>query len=481
MILNRRHLLKGAGALAVAALIPLPVHQTNAAAGQGRTIELTAQTIDLSIGGGRSFKAWSFNRQMPGPLIQAQLGETIRVLFKNRLPEPSTIHWHGLPVPNPMDGVPGLTQKAVPPGGDFLYEFPAKPAGTYIYHSHQGLQLDRGLYGALVVDDPNESREYDQEFLLVLEDWVTADGGGPNAVRRKPGGMMMGGRGMMRGRGRMGRMMGGVRGGPPAEPVYDAYAVNGKAYPHTDPLRVKKGQRIRLRICNASASTIYDLRLAGHTMSITHADGQAIRPVAADVLRIGMGERYDVLIKADNPGHWLLGAFENGWGEGGLKLPVIYEGFEDQIPKGPDFPSGLRYPGYWDFEAARPSSLGIQQAGQRYPQALSGGMHSPFWTINGYRHPQSETLAAKLGQVVALSYSNHSHMPHPMHLHGHFFRVVNPNLPPERWIFKDTIIVDPMRRVEVQFLADNPGGWLHHCHHLYHMEAGMANRLKVAG
>ena len=481
MDINRRQFIWGAGAMALATLIP--VRRVLAAGGSAEPglVELRARLSDFNLGDGKVFKAWSFNGAIPGPVIRAQLGNAIRVKFINELPEPSTIHWHGLPVPNAMDGVPGVTQKAVQPGGSFLYEFPAKPAGTYIYHSHQGLQLDRGLYGALVIDDPNEAKYYDQEFVLVLEDWVTRDGGGPEATRHKPaGGMMHGGGGMMGGRGMMGRQWAWNAGDPTGEPVYDAYAVNGKAFPYTQALQVKEGQRIRLRICNASAGTIYDLRLAGHALTITHTDGQAIKPITADVLRIGMGERYDIQFVADNPGNWLLGAYNSGWGESGLKVPVVYEGHQDKPPRAPEFPRGLRYPNYWNFEAAKPLETGTGQAGRWYNQVLSGGMHSPFWTINGYTYPRSEILQAGLGQTVRFSYTNHSPMAHPMHLHGHFFRLVNPDLPPERWIVKDTVIVDPMRRVDIQFQADNPGRWLHHCHNLYHMEAGMANILQVA-
>ena len=108
---------------------------------------------------------------------------------------------------------------------------------------------------------------------------------------------------------------------------------------------------------------------------------------------------------------------------------------------------------------------------------LSGGMHSPYWTINGRVYPNADRLAVKEGERVRIGYWNRSMMPHPMHLHGHFFRLVNPSLPSEKWALKDTIIVDPMRGMEIEFLTDNPGKWFHHCHNLYHMVAGMANTL----
>jgi FtsP/CotA-like multicopper oxidase with cupredoxin domain len=332
-----------------------------------------------------------------------------------------------------------------------------------------------------VIDDPDEAKDYDQDFVLVLEDWVTRDGGGPEATRHKPvGGMMHGGGGMMRGGGMMNRQWGRNAGEPRGEPVYDAYAVNGRAYPHTQALQVKEGQRIRLRICNASASTIYDLRLAGHALTITHSDGQASSLSPPMCCASVWGNAMMCMIVADNPGNWLLGAYDSGWGESGLKLPVVYAGHQDKPPEHRNSPGACaiqttgisRRQSLWRPARVKPGA-GITRC---FPAACTQ-LYGPLTAIP---IPSPKILKADPGQTIRFSYTNHSHMAHPMHLHGHFFRVVNPDLPPERWIMKDTVIVDPMRRVDIQFLADNPGRWLHHCHHLYHMEAGMANLLQVA-
>jgi len=134
-----------------------------------------------------------------------------------------------------------------------------------------------------------------------------------------------------------------------------------------------------------------------------------------------------------------------------------------------------------NLAAALPVAHPAGQPQRWYRQTLSGGMHSPYWSINGRRYPDSERLAVAPGEKVRLSYFNRSMMPHPMHLHGHFFRVMNFALAPERWLVKDTAVVEPMGRLDVEFVADNPGQWLHHCHHLYHMGAGMANVVSYAG
>ncbi len=473
MSVTRRQVLKaGAGAMAMAALGPWWPGQGRAAA-RVREYTLVARPTKVSLGRGPEFVAWTYNGTVPGPLLRVGEGEVLRVKLVNRLPEGTTIHWHGVPLPNPMDGVPGVTQPAVPPGGSFTYEFVAGPAGTYLYHSHQGYQLDQGLYGGLIIEPRRETRGYDREYTLVLEDWVTRDGGGPKALRRRaPGGMgMMGGR-MMGGRGRA------QAGAPLLEPLYDAYAVNGRVYPAVEPLKVNKGDLVRLRLVNASSVTIYDLSLAGHRLAITHLDANPVQPVQIDVVRIAPGERVDVEFRADNPGRWLLAANQGGYGEGGLKVPVLYQGVRSGQPQPPVFSRAMRMAGYWDLRAARPSPL-RGSPGPSYRQVLSGGMHSPYWTINGQVYPRADNLAAPAGRRVRLTYFNHSHMPHPMHLHGHFFRVVNPNLAPELWIKKDTLLVGPMGRATVEFLADNPGKWFHHCHNLYHLAAGMANTVEV--
>jgi FtsP/CotA-like multicopper oxidase with cupredoxin domain len=476
MKMNRRQFLKAAvGAVVAAGLPAFPLPYAHSQLKKAvREFRFSASPARVNLGAGPDFIAWTYNGQVPGPEIRVREGEIIRVVLKNYLPEGTTIHWHGVPVPHAMDGVPGVTQQAVMPGETFVYEFEARPAGSYIYHSHVHYQLDQGLYGPLIIEPARPQGSYDREYTLLLEDWVMRDGGGiANTQRRPPMGGMggMGGRGMMRGMGR-----GQTSTGPLWEPVYDGYAVNGRVARAIEPLVVSKGERVKLRLLNPSSATIYDLRLAGHTVTITHVDGRPIKPITTDVLRIGMGERYDVEFLADNPGTWLLAAAEGGFGEGQLRIPVLYKGINKKEAEAPTFHRGLRFATYWDFQARYPSEEPGQERADRYfSQTLSGGMHSPFWTINGYVYPDSERLVVNKGEKIGISYGNQSMMPHPMHLHGHFFKVVNPSVPRQQWILKDTVIVDPMQRLDIEFLADNPGDWFHHCHNLYHMEAGMAN------
>ena len=483
MEITRRTFLRAGAAALIGASMPA-AFSSLARAGQKKTVRefyFSASQAKVNLGAGPDFTAWTYNGRIPGPEIRVKEGEIIRVVLENFLPEGTTIHWHGIPIVNAMDGVPGVTQELVKPGETFVYEFEARPAGTYLYHSHAKYQLDQGLYGPLIIESPNPQESYDREFSLVLEDWVMKDGGGAARTPRRP----PMGRGMMGGR--MGRgMMGGMlqrdmgtdfSGAPLLEPYYDGYAVNGRVYPAVAPLAVKKGERVKLRLMNASSATIYYLQLAGHVLTITHTDGNPIQPIETDVLRIGMGERYDVMFTANNPGYWLLAASEEGFGEGQLRLPLRYRGVVQKEPVMPDFQPGLRLAGYENFQALNPVATRQTDSPKFFEQFLSGGMHSPYWSINNQLYPDAAPLMIRKGDRVRLGYWNRSMMPHPMHLHGHFFRVINPALPPDLWILKDTLIVDPMRRMDVEFIAENPGRWFHHCHNLYHMEAGMANVL----
>src|SRR2546428_11606085 len=214
-----------------------------------RTIRLETREVTWELAPGKTIKAMTYNGQVPGPEIRAREGERLRVVLKNSLSEPTTIHWHGADVPNPMDGVPGITQKAVPPGQTFVYEFEARPAGTRWYHTHfdEHRQMDLGLAAPLIIEPAaKEPLLYDRAVTLVLDDWAAGTGrpvpptdAGTAGARGSAGGMMGGGmggvmRGVMGGRGK-GRMTGAAD-----EPVYDLMTINGQAYPATGPLRVQR-------------------------------------------------------------------------------------------------------------------------------------------------------------------------------------------------------------------------------------------------
>lgn len=439
--------------------------------------------IDFGRLGGR--QVWAYDGQYPGREIRVREGERIRIVVDNRLPEPTTVHWHGVPVPNAMDGVPGLTQSPIAPGSSFTYEFDAKPAGSYLYHSHQGLQIDRGLVGSLVVEERSPHVAYDRDYTLVLDDLLpgdppemtSAEGGrssrgrmGGGMMRGMGGGMMGGTGGMMGGRG-MGAMMGSL-----GIPDYLALLVNGRPPPDPPVFDVKRSERVRLRLLNPSGATTYRVAIAGHRMSVSHADGRPVKPVAVDALAIGMGERYDVIVEARNPGAWVIAGAPLQGSPAPARAILRYLDARSAPPAANQEPEGLRggrLLGLEDLEAVERDDE-ARRPDREVALVLSGGMMSSAWTIGGQIYPDADPIEIRRGDRVRFRMRNMSMGLHPMHLHGHFFRVGR--------AWKDTVLVPPhMGQVSFEFRADNPGRWFFHCHNAYHMEMGMAREVRYLG
>ena len=449
--------------------------------GRVRSYTLAARPTQIDLGG-PVVSTWAFNDTVPGPLIRAQPGDRMRIQVNNGLPEGTSVHWHGLAIDNAMDGVPPLTQQEIPSGSGKLYDFVLPTAGTYWYHPHVGLQLDRGLYGAFLIDDPADAGSYDVEFVVVLDDWVDGiNGRTPDSVYAglrsgsKAAGSGMGGMGAGSSSG-MGGMGGGSTGSPlggdPADVAYPYYLINGRIAAAATTLTARPGQRARIRLINSAASTPFQVALGGHRMTVTHTDGYPVAPVTVDTLVLGMAERYDVTVTLGD-GAFPLVAVPLGGGE--QALAVIRTGA-----------------GAAPAPAVRPAELGGQmlsvnladlaatpavQLRSWTPQVthdlvLAGSMSGGYrWTINGRTYPDNTPLDVRQGQRVRLRFTNRSGMVHPMHLHGHTFQVRA--TPDGRGPRKDTVNVLPMQTVTVDLIADNPGQWLVHCHNLYHQQAGM--------
>ncbi len=460
---------------------PRPVGPSSAAVGQAearrrrpgaatRAVALVAGPATLDLAGTR-VTTWAYNQTVPGPTVRLRAGEVLRAELSNRLPEPTTIHWHGVALRNDMDGVPGVTQPPVPPGGRFTYQFTAPDAGTFFFHPHVGLQLDRGLYAALLVDDPAEPDAYDQEAVVVLDDWTDGVGPSPEQLQAqlaRQGGMMGGGTGTM------GQGTSRALGGSGGQLDYPAYLLNGR--PATDPptIRAKPGQRLRLRVINAAAETAFRLALGGHRLTVTHTDGTPVRPVTVDALVLGMGERYDALVDLGDGAAPLAAVAE---GKRGQALAVVRTG-AGPTPAADAWPAELdrRLLDLADLQADPSVALPSRPVDRRHRVVLSGGMMDARWTINGRTADDAVPLTVRQGERVRLLFANQSMMFHPMHLHGHSFQVRGAsgtgNGPR-----KDTVIVRPMEQLAVDLATDNPGQWMLHCHNLYHQQAGMMTTL----
>ncbi|MBA2713988.1 MAG: multicopper oxidase family protein, partial [Rubrobacteraceae bacterium] len=451
--ITRRRFLRlagmGAGAIALGACGN--TGRSSSSQGQGVRVaryDLEVGPFDFELGG-QKVSSWGYNGGIPGPEIRLKQGETFRAAVRNRLPEGTTIHWHGVPVPNGMDGVPDVTQPPIGPGEDFTYEYKVPVSGTYFYHSHVGMQLDRAVYGPLVIEPQSESLSYDREFTLMLDDWLDGVDGTPEQKLKslQSGGSEMSGMDGMDMGGGMGGMkgMGGTGEAPrqwAPDVVYPFYLVNGRPAEDPEELRVKRGERVRIRFINPSSATIYRVALEGHRMSVTHADGQPVEPVEVDALRIGQGERYDVLVDATDPGVWQLAAQAEGTKKLGRAL-FRYGGSSAPAPPADYLPPELekellRY----DMLTATPEAEAPPggEPDEVVAVTLDGDEKRYVWTINGEVFSEADPISLGQGKHVRFEMENKSMMPHPMHLHGHFFRVQNGT---ESGPMKDTVLVDP--------------------------------------
>lgn len=447
--------------------------------------DLEASPVDVELDG-RIVSTWGYNGSVGGPELRLREGDTLRVALHNRLPQDTTIHWHGQPIVNEMDGVPNVTQPPIGSGESFTYEFTVPASGTYFYHPHVGLQLDRGLYGPLIVEPKNEPLSYDREFVLMLDDWLDGIKGTPEDEMKK---LKSGGSAMADMTGEMGGMQGmsGMKdtdGGRtssqvPPDVIYPYYIINGRPSGDPEELRVKRGEKVRLRFINPSGATIYRVALAGHKMTVTHADGGIVEPVEVDALRIGMGERYDVLVEATNPGVWQLAAQAKGTRRRMARALFRYEGSSASAPPADHEPTelGRKMLHYGMLEAGEPDGRLGGDPDRVVPVELSGDEDSYVWKMDGEVFSEADPIATAKDRHVRFAFTNKTMMPHPMHLHGHFFRVGNGT---PKGLMKDTVIVEPKQELAIDWYSDNPGDWAFHCHTVYHQEAGMMRMVEVA-
>jgi FtsP/CotA-like multicopper oxidase with cupredoxin domain len=420
------------------------------------------------------------NGTLPGTELRFREGDQFRVLVNNRLMEPTTVHWHGMLVPNLQDGVPKITQAPITPGNSIFYEYPIRQSGTYWYHSHVGLQEQQGLAGPLIIDPLVERHAVDRDYVVFLQSWLNTS---PYAMVPEI---------------RNGAVRPGLPPNAPWNPLQlnqlnskswlvDVYPagllMNGLPASRGPDFVARPGERIRLRIINASTSSYFRVELAGHPLNVIAADSQPVVPVAVDNLVFGPGERYDVLVDVKGEGAWQLRA-------AGMGLPSSAIGTL-RTPAGPSKAMpvakfGPRLLSYADLRSPYETTL-PEGPLKTFTLDLAGNMKDYLWSMGGQYfaepyvpNPDATLLEIESGDRVRVIMPNTSKMAHPMHLHGHFFRLVTqgsnwktPNLP-----MKDTVSVYPGETTQFEFTADNPGNWFFHCHNLYHLASGMAREFR---
>ncbi len=465
------------------------------------TVTLVAKEEQQKLSNGVVVPVWTFNGSAPGPEIRVKKGETVKITLKNELSAPVSIHWHGYPVPNNMDGIPGVTQDAVAPGKSFTYEFVADKPGTYWYHSHQDSvnQLDRGLYGSLIVEDPAQT--YDKDFTLMLDEWTTnkqiiddqiktMTGSAKNDTNNSGsmnnnnmGGMNHSGMNMgttnSKSSGGMNMM------GDNMLSMYDLFTINGKSGDLIKPLQVKQGDKVRVRLINAGYLSHY-IHIHGHEIKVIATDGQPVndpKVLKDQLLAIAPGERYDVEFVANNPGKWYIEDHSGSKQAEGMKALIEYEGSKDSTDK-VNTNEQLPVLNIMNYGTKKEGSFTLNQ---KYDVTYSMDLNTVMngnnmaYTINGKSFPNTDPIQVKKGDFVKVKLKNNSMMnDHPMHLHGHYFQLLSKNGKPIEGspIMKDTINLKPGEEYEVAFVADNPGEWMFHCHDLHHAAAGMVTELK---
>ena len=407
---------------------------------------------------------WGYEGQVPGPTIRVPQGGRVRRRFVNGVPEPSTVHWHGIRIENAMDGVPGLTQPLVEPGSEYLYDFETPDAGTFWYHSHHRAfeQMARGLYGALVVEE-REGPAIDRDLVLLLDDWRLA----PDASIEENFASLPD-------RAHAGR-------------IGNWITVNGEGAWSREAAR---HERLRLRLVNAANARLFSLALRGLEGWVAALDGQPLpEPRPAGPLVLAPGQRADlivdvvaersedaVLASRERDGSFALAVFSVHAARRRRRLPA-----PAPLPPNPLPPIG-------DLGRARRATLRMEggaMGGLR--TARSGGLElsaqalaaqGMVWAMNGQAGmPDRPLFTARRGESVVLAMKNDSAWPHAMHLHGHHFRTIASD--GSAGPLRDTLLMNRNEGADIAFVADNPGDWLLHCHMLEHSIGGMMTWFRV--
>ncbi|MCW3767223.1 MULTISPECIES: multicopper oxidase family protein [Paenarthrobacter] len=453
------------------------------ATGTTVTQALNATAFTAAVAG-KPVTTWGYNTQLAAPTIRAKAGDLLNVAVTNSLHEETSIHWHGLALRNDQDGVQHLTQEPIAGGTDFSYGFRLAHPGTYWYHSHMELQRERALYGALIVEDPQEPLNYDKDWVIVLDDWMDGITGTPEDVLKElSGGMTMTGMDMgstgsgspSPSGGSMGmkHMLMGSRsdflGGDAGDVRYPFHLFNSKTPEEAEVLDAVAGDIIRLRIINAAGDTAYRVGVPGQKLTLTHTDGFPVQHQDVDAVVLGMGERIDALLTVTEGFTPVLALPE---GKTGKALGFVSTG-TGKKPLPAVLPTSLEgtVPDGGQLKADPSVTLKDKTPDRTHELKLTGGMEKYDWGINGNRFdmtkPFEHSFDVKIGERVEVRFVNDTDMWHPMHLHGHTFQVGTSGAR------KDTVIVRPKQTVSVFFDADNPGQWLAHCHNSYHAERGM--------
>lgn len=463
---NRREFITGAAAFGGALLIPA-MSRTARAGEKPVILEAKPGTARLLDDRPVETDIWGYSGQVPGPVLRVKRGEEVWFRLVNRLPQPTTIHWHGIRIDNAMDGVAHLTQHAVEPGESFDYRFTVPDAGTYWYHPHHlsWEQVAHGLYGALIVEE-DEPPDVDQDLFLIADDWRLREDGQIDTDS-------FGNLHDIAHAGRLGNVL----------------TLNGQPMGQ---IPVKSGERIRLRLLNSCNARILSLRFEDTEARLIALDGQPVEPVelADGKVEIAPAQRADLLMTmTGDPGsRSAITEISNDRLVAGHF--VYHESARVERERAP-----IRLP---DNAIAAPDMndtlsidlvMGGGAMGQLQEAAYKGGIlslrdlaqrHGMVWALNGVAGmPEKPLFSVPRGRSVSVRIVNESRWPHAMHFHGHHFREMSPAGGGKPGPWRDTILLERIETRTVSFVADNPGKWMIHCHMLEHQAGGMGTWFEV--
>ena len=480
-MLSRRALLAGGvSCLASPAMLARAQNSTDSAGAALTILRLERRNIEVN---GKTASVYGI-RQPNGTFgITTEMGKSFRVRVENGIDEPSLIHWHGLTPPWRQDGVPGISGPPIPAGGSADYDFPLAFGGTFWMHSHHGLQEQRLMTAPLIIHDQRD-RPDEQEVVVMLADFSftpseqifeNLKNSGSMAGMSKPAGTMAATSSM-----KMPTPMSADKPAPDLNDVkYDAFLANFRTLADPEIVKVEPGSRVLLRIINGSSMSAFHLGLGALDGELIAVDGFEVEPVHGHQFPVAVAQRLDLRVSLPTGAgaYPVLAQLGGERSQTGIVL-VAGGAAVSQIPDAAETPSPALTLGLErTLRAQKP--LAPRKADRIYTLNLTGEMAGYVWSINNVVwNKDTPPLAVAEGERVELVFVNQTPMPHPMHLHGHEFQVVE--IDGERFpgAVRDTILVTPGRRVVVAFDANNPGWWALHCHLLYHLEAGMFTTIK---
>lgn len=493
--------------------------------------ELRATQESVNISGKKEVSfALKLNGSIPAPTLEFVEGDEAEIKVINNIEDQElSIHWHGILLEPEMDGVPYVTTPPIMPGEEYTFKFKLRQHGTYWYHSHTNVQEQKGLYGAFVIHPKEKVIPSDKEYVVVVSDWSDEDARQILKNLRKDGDYYQFKKDTVRslwGALKAGELssylanewtrMGGM---DLSDVGYDAFLINGQKTP--PPFMAHVGERVRIRIINAAASSFFHVALADLPMEIVALDGVDIEPVLANEFLIGMAETYDLMFQLpEHKNYELRITAQDGtgsvstWIGMGPKVyapkkmaPPLYgsmnhnlhanhEGQQaTQTPEDQVDHSHMHHPmptpALQTSKVTRPvvAAFDVTHAKAKDPThfkaalkrhdfklVLDGDMERYVWHINGKAIHEERNILIQPNEVVRFTFVNETMMHHPMHLHGHFFRVLNQF--GEYSPLKHTVDVPPHETRVIEFLSDEPGEWMLHCHNLYHLKTGMARVVK---